>query len=50
MEVDSSLLPLSWLVGANVAVALLAGPAVLAATRPGWIWTFDDNRYLRRGT
>lgn len=24
--------------------------AVLVATRPGWVWTFDDNRYLRKGT
>jgi uncharacterized membrane protein len=24
--------------------------AVLVATRPGWVWTFDDKRYLRKGT
>lgn len=24
--------------------------AVLVATRPGWVWTFDDQRYLRKGT
>ena len=22
--------------------------AVLVATRPAWVWTFDDSRYLRR--
>lgn len=24
-----------------------AAIAVLVATRPGWVWTFDDSRYLK---
>lgn len=42
MEVTANLLPLPWLLAGW---GLLIG--VLVATRPAWVWTFDDRRYLQ---